>query len=102
MPERLIGHHRTQVGAADSNIQDISYAFAGVTLPLPAADPITEIGHLVEHRVNLGHYVLPVDVDDGSLWSTQGHVQNGAIFGGIDALATEHGFDARLQPSLLC
>ena len=34
-----------------------------VCLPRAAADPLGEVGHLVEHGVHLGHDVLAVDHD---------------------------------------
>ena len=63
MLERLVGHHRPEVGAADADVDDVADAFAGVALPRAAADAVREVGHLVEHGVDLGHDVLAVDED---------------------------------------
>ena len=35
--ERLVGHHRAEVGAADADVDDVADALAGVALPLAAA-----------------------------------------------------------------
>ncbi len=51
--ERLVGHHRPEVGAADADVDDVADALAGVALPRAAADAVGEVGHLVEHGVDL-------------------------------------------------
>ena len=35
VPQRLVGHHRAQVGTADADIDDVADRLAGVTLPFP-------------------------------------------------------------------
>ena len=67
----------------------------------PAADLAGELGHAIEHGVNLGNHIFAVDHDRLASRSAQGHVQDGATFGDIDLLATKHGFDARFQARLL-
>src|SRR5215510_9930071 len=49
MLERLVGHHRPEVGAADANVDDVANALAGVALPRTAADAVGEVRHLVEY-----------------------------------------------------
>ena len=61
--QRLVGHHRPEVGAADADVDDVADALAGVALPLAAAHALGERRHLVEHGVDLGHDVLAVDHD---------------------------------------
>ena len=63
MPQGLVGHHRPQVGPADADVDDVADALAGVALPLAAADPVGEVGHLVEHGVDLRHDVFAVHHD---------------------------------------
>ena len=53
MLERLVGHHRAEVGAADADVDDVANALAGVALPRAAAHAVGEVGHLVEHGVDL-------------------------------------------------
>ena len=36
--QRLVGHDRAEVGAADADVDDVADALAGVSLPLAAAD----------------------------------------------------------------
>ena len=96
--ERFVGHHRPEVGAADADVDDVADPLAGVALPLTAADPIGEVGHLVEHGVDLRHHVLAVDDDGYPFRRTQCHVQDGAIFGDVDFLAAKHRVDPGAQP----
>ena len=58
-----------------------------------AADLLGEVGHLVEHGVDLGHDVLAVDDDRLPLRGAQGDVQHGAVLGDVDLVAAEHGVD---------
>ncbi len=90
MAQRLVGHHRAEVRAADADVDDVHDRLAGVTLPLSGADPLAKDGHPTQHRVNLPHDVHPVNQQRGAPRHTQGHVQDGAILGDVDALAGEH------------
>ena len=101
MLERLVGHHRPEVGAADADVDHVADAFAGVALPCAAPDPVGEVGHLVQHGVNLGHHVLAVDDDGRRSRRAQGHVQDGAVFRDVDLVAPEHGVDALAQAAFL-
>ena len=99
--QRLVGHDRTEVRAADADVDDVADALAGVALPVAAAHSVGEVGHLVEHRVNLGHDVLAVDYDRRAARRAQRDVQHGAVFGDVDLVAAEHRVDALAQPALL-
>ena len=91
--EGLVGHDRPQVGAADPDVDDALDAPAGVARPGAAPDPVGEVGHLVEHGMNLGHHVQAVHDDGGFSGSAQGDVQYGPFFRDVDLLAPEHGVD---------
>ena len=67
----------------------------------PLRTRLAEVGHLVEHGVDLGHDVLAVDDDGCALRRAQRHVQDGALLGDVDLLAAEHGVDPRAQAGLL-
>ena len=54
MTQRFVGHHGTEVGAADADIDDMANALAGTSPPLSAAHLIREGGHPLEHRVHAG------------------------------------------------
>ena len=66
----------------------------GVAFPLAATNLVRERGHPVEHRVYVGHDVVPVDDDLFSARRTQCDVQDCAILGRIDLVAAEHRLDA--------
>src|SRR5262249_52924661 len=60
-----------------------------------------EAAEAVEHRVDLGDDVLPVDEDPRVARGAQRRVQRGAVLGRVQLLAGEHGADASTQPRLL-
>ena len=99
--ERLIGHHRAEVGAADADVDDVADRLAGVPLPRAGADAVGEVGHLVEHGVYVGHDVLAVHDDGRAARRTQRHVQHGTVLGDVDLLAAEHRVDPLAQPAFL-
>ena len=95
--QRVVGHVRSEVGAADADVDDVADALAGVADPLPAAHALGEVGHLAQHRVHRGDDVLAVDLDHRALGRAQRGVQHGAVLGDVDLLAPEHGVDAVAQ-----
>ena len=99
--QRLVGHHRPEVGAADADIDDVADALSGVPRPRAAADPIREFGHPVEHRVDLVHHVLPVENDRGPSRCAQGHVQHRPPLGDVDPVSPEHRVDPPSQARFL-
>ena len=101
MPQRLVGHDRPQVRAANADIDHVANALAGMPLPLAAADAIGKCGHPVEHGMDLGHHVLAVDKNLRPLRRAQRHVQHRPPFGEVDLVAAKHGIDPRLQTRLL-
>ena len=93
MPERLVGHHRAEIGSPNADVDDIPDGLPRVTLPLPAANAVGEEGHLLEHGLDPGHDILPVHEQGRALGCAQGHVHDGAALRCIDFLAPEHGAD---------
>jgi len=61
-------------------------------MPLPAAvaDLTAERRHPLQHLVDVGHDVVPIDEDPLAPRGPQGHVQHGAMLGDVDPLAGEH------------
>jgi len=92
--QRLVGHHRPEVGAADADVDHVADRLVGVAAPLAAAHPVGEGAHSFEHLVDLLDHVLPVDDQRAVARHPQRHVQDGAVLGGVDVLAAEH----RLAP----
>ena len=99
--ERLVGHHRPQVGTPDADIDDVPNTFAGVAQPGAAPDAVGKVSHPVQHGVDLGHHVLPVHDDDCPLGGAQGDVQNGSLLRKVDLFSPEHGVNPGPQPGLL-
>jgi hypothetical protein len=101
VPERLVGHHGAEVGAADADVDDVPDPLAGVPLPVAAAHPVREVRHGVEDGMDLGHDVLAVHHDRCGSWSAQGDVQDGPILRQVDLVAPEHRVDALAQAAFL-
>ena len=91
--QRLVRHHRAEVGAADADVDHVADALAGVAAPRAVAHPVGERGHAVEHVVHAGHHVDAVHHDRLASRGAQRHVQHGAVLGGVDPLAAEHRVD---------
>ena len=97
MLKRLVGHYRPEVGAPDTDIDDVANALTGMALPFAAPNPFGKVSHFVEHSVDLGHHVLAVHDDRRLSRRPQSDVQDGSIFRDVDLLAPEHGVDPGSQ-----
>jgi len=95
--ERFIGHHRSEIGAANADIHDVADPLAGMAFPYAVADLGGEVGHPVEHGVDRGHDILAVNQNRCSSRGPQRHVQDGPLFRDIDLLSPEHGINPRAQ-----
>ena len=92
--QRLVHHHRAEVGAADADVDDGADRLAGDALPLAGADLVGERVDLLEHRVHVVVDVLAVHDERRAprpRGAAQRGVQHGAVLGDVDVLAGEHG-----------
>ena len=100
--EGLVHHDRAEVGAADANGDHILDGLAGDALPLAGAHALRKGVHTVENLVDVGHAILPVNHELAGICgrAAKSRVQHGAVLGGVDVRAREHGvamlFDAHL------
>ena len=101
MPQRLVGHHRPEVGAADAHVDHRADRPAGVPLPGAAADLLTKRGHSPQHLVHVGHDIVAITENLLASWCTQRHVQHGAVLGRVDLLSGEHRVDPLPQTACL-
>ena len=101
MPQCLVRHHRPQIRPTDADIDDVADRLAGVALPLLAAHPVGEAGHLVEDGMHLGHHVLAVHDDGLPFGGAQGHMQDGPLLRNVDFVSAKHGIDAVPQAGFL-
>ena len=95
----LVGHDRAQIGATDADGHQVLDLFAGNTLPLTGAHALGEGIHAVEDLVHVGDDILAVN-DELALLAcrtAKRGVQDGAVLGGVDVLAGEHGVAALLE-----
>ena len=98
--QRLSHHERTEVGAADTDVHHVSNGLAGIAFPLTGDNRFREGFHLLQHRVDFRHHIFAVNDNRRVATVTQRDVQHGAVFGAVDFLAGEHGFDGTGQIGL--
>jgi hypothetical protein len=95
--ERIVA----RIPSPSPDVDDVPDGLARVAFPGTAADAIGKVGHFVEHGMDLGDHILPVDDDGCPLRRPQRHVQDGAILRDIDLLPPEHGVDSISQAGFL-
>ena len=95
----LVGHDRAQIGATDADGHQVLDPLAGYALPLTGANALGEGIHAVEDLVHVGDDILAVDDELALLGcrAAKRGVQDGAVLGGVDVLAGEHGVAALLE-----
>ena len=101
MLQRFVGHHRSEVGAADADVDHVANALACVPFPFAASDALCEVSHPIEHSVDLRHYVFAVHHDGRSFERAKGHVEDRAVLGDVDLLPVKHRVDSRPQAGFL-
>jgi len=95
--EGFAGHGRSQIAAANTDVDDVADGLAGEAQPLARAHEIGEPAHLLQHRVHGGHHVFAVDEDRRVGPVAQRDVQDGAVFRLVDLPAREHRVDFAAQ-----
>src|SRR5262249_13158487 len=98
----FIGHDWPEIRTTDTDVDDVANALASVALPRAAPHAVREIAHLVEDGMDLRHNVLAINADGWLCRFAKSHVQNGAIFGDVDLLASKHGVNSLAQSRLIC
>src|SRR5690242_16431712 len=58
--ESHVSHHRTKIGPADANVDDVANAFAGMALPFAPTHAIGKVRHLVQNGMDLWDYVFTI------------------------------------------
>ncbi|CCK16170.1 hypothetical protein BN136_2180 [Cronobacter universalis NCTC 9529] len=97
------GHHeRAEVRAADTDVHHVSDRLAGIAFPFAGDNGFGEFFHLLQHGVHFRHHIFAVHQDRRIAAVAQRDVQHGAVFGAVDLLAGEHGFNGARQIGLFC
>ncbi len=95
--ERARGHGGAEIGAADTDVDDVGHRLAERAAHAALAHVRREAQHLFAHADDLGHHVLAVDENRLAGEIAQGGMQDGAVLGDVDFHAGEHrvapGFD---------
>ncbi|MCO5546668.1 hypothetical protein L7F22_000102 [Adiantum nelumboides] len=96
--QRLVGHDRAQVGAADADVDDRADPLPGGPGPRPGPHRVGELAHPVQDGVHVGDDVLAVDGERRVPRQAQRRVQHGPVLGGVHVLTGEHRLGAGGQP----
>jgi len=100
--QRQASHFRTQVRAADADVDDVANWLARVAEPAAIAYLVRKCLHALQHILHVGIDILAIDHQLRAAWRAQGGMQNGPMFGKIDFLAGEHGFALRFHAAFAC
>ena len=90
-------HLRTEIGAADADVDHIRDALAGMSAPVARTHAPDEGLHPRQHAVDQRHHVLTLDLDRTLGAVAQCDVQHGALLGVVDRLALEHTANPALE-----
>src|SRR5216683_4286854 len=101
VPHCIVSYGWTQVGAANTDVNDIAHALAGIPSPGAAPHAVREVCHLIQHCVYLGYHVLTIDEDCFLLWGAQSHMEDRAILRNVNLVPQKHSLDAFAQARIL-
>src|SRR5258706_10099560 len=97
VPQCIVSHGWTQVGAANTDVNDIAHALAGIPSPGAAPHAVREVCHLIQHCVYLGYHVLAIDEDRFLLWAAQSLMVDRAILSNVHIISQESTHDILSQ-----
>src|SRR4029453_11395033 len=97
-----MGHSRAEIGATDTNVDNIANTLVSVALPRAAPHAVREVCHLVEDGVDLWNNVLAIDNDRGPFRCAECHMKNGAVFRDVVFFAPDHAVNPLAQSWLVC
>ena len=90
--EGLYDHSGAKIGAADADVDHIGDGASGAPLPTTRANGFGKASHHAENPIDIRHHVIAIQEDRTVAAVPKGDMQNGAVFGDIDAGATKHRF----------
>lgn len=98
--ERLGDHDGTEVGTSDTDVDDRVDRLARVTLPFARAHFVREVGHVLQHALDLvGAGLVNLELVGAEV--AERDVEDGAVLGRVDVLAREHVIARGLDVALL-
>ena len=92
MTQSFTSHIRSQIGTADTDINDIGQFFARITDKASQTYRFGKIFNFFQNLVYLRHYITSVNINRFVTAITQGNMQNRSVFGLINLFAAEHVF----------
>ena len=100
--QRLVGHHRAQVRAADSDVDDVADPLAGMALPRAArARGVQNAAIRSSTACTSGTTFLPSTMIDAPRGARSATCSTARLLRDVDLLAAEHRVDALAQARLV-
>ncbi len=99
----FVDHDRAEVAAPDTDVDHVGDLLARDPAPLSRPHAVGEVAEAVEHLVHVVVDLLPVD-DEGGLragGATEGRVQHGAVFAGVQVRPAQHVGEALAHAGLV-
>ena len=95
-------HHRSQVGSANTDIDDVGHRLSRIPCPLAADNSTGKILHFVQLGVYFGHHIATVDDHWPVRPVSERNVQHRAILCFVDMFTVEHAVDGTLEIDVFC
>mmetsp|Transcript_824 Transcript_824/g.1772 ORF Transcript_824/g.1772 Transcript_824/m.1772 type:complete len:322 (+) Transcript_824:560-1525(+) len=89
-PQGFCHHDRTKIRSSDADVHHICERLPAVPLPLPAPHLLNKLLHLLQHRMHIGHHVLPVHQDRLLQLVAESDMEDRSSFSGIDGGTSKH------------
>ena len=86
---------------ANADVDNIGDDFARSASPKSASHFIDKATHLIQHCMDLGHNVCPINDERTRTWRPECSVKHSSIFGGVDNGAGKHGISQLGDANLL-
>ena len=90
VPQRLVRHHRPEVGAADADVDDVADRLARMALPLPERTRSANAAIRSRTSWTSATTSTPSTTSDVARRHAQRDVEDRAVLGDVDPLAAEH------------
>ena len=90
LAQSLNRHHRPQIRAADTDIDNIRQFFAGITFKLAQSDSLGKTAHFGQDLINFRHNVLTVHINRRISPVSESRMQNRTVLRKINPLAFKH------------
>ncbi len=101
MTQRLVGHHRPEIGASDPDVDDRLDRLARMSRPLARADQAENADVRSSTACTCATTSVPSTIEDRFLGIRSATCNTDAVLRDVDPVAAEHRRDAVVQPAFV-